>query len=271
MKESKKIWEVDEDYRWYITNHYPEAIEFIKKNRKIFNNKWIDIQDYSTFPKTTPKGSLLPGTNKVILFKSIIFDVFDRKIKPEYIKDDYNLNKYITWQTATEDIESQRANGIKGEQWVLECTLDIEKIPCKTKKVLIPESQKLITNPAYTAFLQSDEYLKYKEAQAEYDIKYSRFRAYRKEFHDFTLPDGSKKTVLLYFKPDEKFEMLRELGVPEEEISISKNELVEPIKPIKPVEPSQTVMAPIPAHYVDRQIPAKWVWHHKIKYIGKKK
>ena len=98
-EQKKKVWEIDLAYRRYVNSHHPEAIEFIKRNADAFQKKgnvWLDIQDYSVFPGTAPDGSNLPGAAKVILFKTIVFDVFPRKMKPDYREEDTDYNRYIT-------------------------------------------------------------------------------------------------------------------------------------------------------------------------------
>ena len=59
----QKTWEVDPAYHNYLSSHYPEAIEFIRKNETIKNkgNVWVDIQGYSEFSDKVPDGSFLPG------------------------------------------------------------------------------------------------------------------------------------------------------------------------------------------------------------------
>lgn len=269
LKNNDKIWEVDIDYQKYISEHHPEAIEFIKKNRKIFNNKWIDIQDYESFSKKASDGSWLPGTKRIILFKQIVFDVFERRIKPEYIKDDINYNRYITWKTATEDIENQRSEGIKGERWILKCSLDTEYISRKKQKVLVPEKQECIINPEYTAYLKTNAYKEYKKNRTEYETRLRSSKEYRHQLHDFTLPDGTRKSFA-FAHPKEKLEMLIKLGVPEKEIQASREALFVPEEPIQPPAPPMRISTTIPAHYEERQIPAKWIWKHSIKFVGKK-
>ena len=53
-------------------------------------------------------------------FNSFIVELFPRKTKPVYPKDATKENKkYITWQTAHEDIEKQREQGFKGSRYII--------------------------------------------------------------------------------------------------------------------------------------------------------
>lgn len=266
----RKEWEGDSAYRRYVSSHHPEAIEFIKRNAKTIKSKgeiWLDVQTYSEFSDKAPDGSDLPGTGKVILFKKIIFDIFPRKIKPQYIKEDTDYNRYITWKTATEDIQKQKAAGNKGERWIVECLLEVNKTQAQSKKVLVPEARKRIENPAYSAYLKSQAYQKYKVEYAAYESRLREYKAYRRNFQEFILPDGTVKRVLLYMRAEEKYEMLRSLGVPEVEIQASRQMLVKPDEPSLPPAPSREITKVIPSHYEDRMIPGKWVWNHSIKSV----
>ena len=96
----KKIWEVDPVYINYLSSHHPEAIEFVKRNAEVIKNKrniWLDIQSYTEFSDKASDGSVLPGTRKVILFKKIIFDIFPRKLKPQYFGDDTDFYRTLRW------------------------------------------------------------------------------------------------------------------------------------------------------------------------------
>ena len=270
----KKVWEVDPDYRRYVSSHHPEAIEFIKRNAAAFQKKgnvWLDIQDYSVFPGTAPDGSNLPGAAKVILFKTIVFDVFPRKMKPDYREEDTDYNRYITWKTATEDIRKQRSEGNRGERWIVECLLDAHRTPDRIKKVLIPLSRIRIENPAFSAYLKSQAYQDYRAKKAAYEAKLAEYRKYRRSFQEFSLPDGTVKRVLLYNRPEEKYEMLRSLGVSETEIQASRQKLVKPEEPLPPPAPPREITKAISAHEEERTIPGKWVWRHTIQTVHREK
>lgn len=263
-----KIWEVDDDYRYYVDSHHPEAIEFIKKNILGLKNKgrmWIDICEYTEFSYDAPDGKRLPGTQDIILFKKIIFEVFTRKINPNYVKNDYEHNRYLTWKAATEDISKQRTQGIKGKKWIVECGLDIKRGASHKIQVSIPERVKYIDNPEYEKYLQSDEYKRYNTDYAEYELKINRYKANRRNYYKFNLPNGSVKEVLLFLHPEEKYKQLRELGVKDEEIEASKLLLEKPIKPEVPKAPDERIRLVVPAHMEEKIIPGKWIWKHYIK------
>ncbi len=266
----KKIWEVDSAYKNYLSTHYPEAIEFIKRNAEKIKNKgniWLDIQKYSEYSGKASDGSALPGAGKVILFKKIVFDIFPRKMKPHYIEEDTDYNRYITWKTATEDIRTQKSAGYKGERWIVECLLDIHKAQSQIKKVLVPPTSKRIVNPAYSTYLQSQAYRQYRAECASYESRLSDYKTYRRNFQEFHLPDGTVKKVLLYMRAEEKYEMLRQLGVSEAEIRESRQRLVKPEEPAPPSAPSREITKTIPGHYEERTVPGKWVWHHSINSV----
>lgn len=264
----KKIWEVDPAYRNYVSSHHPEAIEFIRKNETIKNkgDVWLDIQTFTEFQDTAPDGSYLRGARNIILFKEIKFDIFPRKKRPQYKKGDKEYNKYITWKTATEDIQEQRSAGYKGKRWIVECQLDVHKAKDIIRKELIPETYRIIDNPEYSAYLKSQAYQRYKDEYSAYESRLSVYKTYRCNFQTFHLPDGTTKQVLLYLHPEEKYEMLRTLGVSESEIQRSRQMLVKPIEPVPPPAPKRMIRKVIPAHYKERMIPG-WKWHHYIKSV----
>lgn len=268
----KKIWEIDREYIAYQKNHYPEAIEFIRRNAKGIKNAgniWFDVQTVTEFSSKAPDGSYLSGVKNKILFKKIIFDIFPRKIKPQYVEENDFYNRYTTWKTATKDIQAQRSAGYDGERWIVECLLDQHKMPSKIRKELVPETKKRIENPAYSTYLRSKAYNQYEAEYAAYESRLGEYKDYRHRFHDFHLPDGEVRQVLLYDlkRVEEKFEMLRQLGVKETEIQERRQRLVKPVEPIPPPAPPREIEKTVPAHYEDRTVPGKWAWNHSIKSV----
>ena len=270
-KTKENIWEsYDRGYRRYVHLHHPEAIEFIKQNVKAVKNKgniWIDVQNVTEFSDKAPDGKYLPGVGNVILFKKIVFDIFPRKMKPQYRKDDNFYNRYITWKTATEDIQRQKSAGYEGEQWIVECLLDARKTQKQIKKVHVAETHKRIDNPEYAAYLESEAYRQYKAEYEAYELRRKDYETYRHGFHDFHLPNGETVQILLYKNPEEKFEELKQLGVTETEIQESRQRLVKPVEPIPPPAPPRYITKVIPEHYEDRVFPGKWGWRHSIKLV----
>ncbi|MDO4803677.1 MAG: hypothetical protein Q4A32_02520 [Lachnospiraceae bacterium] len=269
-KDKKRIWEADRAYSQYLKNHHPEAVEFIKQNAEAIKNKsniWLDIKKYSVFPGKAPDGSKLPGAKKVILFQKIVFDIFPRRIKPQYIEGNTPYNRYITWKTATDDIRKQRSGGYKGVRWFVECQLEVHKTKNRTKKELVPATRILIDNPAYLSYLKTQEYQNYKSEYSAYKSRLLEYNNYRRSFQEFRLPDGSIKQVLLYVRAEEKYAMLRSLGVSESEIQKSRERLTKPLEPVPPPAPQREITKMIPAYYKERTIPGKWVWHHSVKFV----
>lgn len=266
-------WRDNKDYHRYLKNHYPEAIEFVKTESKVFKKKrnvWLDIIHYDTFLDIAPDGSRLLNVNK-ILFKKIEFDVFPRKIQPKYIKktkeddrevDDYN--RYITWKTATDDIENQRGKGYQGERWIVECRLDLSKTKDKTKIVHHNESIKKVANPNFDI-----EYKEWLVEMKSYDEIYKPYLININKPQKFVLPNGHIKQVFLRTNQEKKFQELRKLGVKESDIQECKNKLKMPSVQ-KPTMPSHWIVKIIPAHDENRVIKGKWVWHHEIKNVSKK-
>lgn len=273
----EKIWEVDSEYIQYQISHYPEAIEFIRKNVKNFeaegivknkNDVWIDIQKFDTFSNRAPNGRILKGTENIILFREIEFDIFPRKIIPVYVQP-FNAyereNRYITWKTATEDIEKQKMEGCKGERWHLKCEI---KTFAEKRTVVIPKKEKYVMNPEYYTYYDSPAYLRYQDDCGKYTMNCKAYRTFRTSFHDFTLPDGTVKSVLLYNRLEEKFDKLRALGVSESEIQKYRNILAnEPVRPLPPQRPPEFIPKVIPAH---KKQTTEWKYEHTIKSVQKR-
>ena len=270
-KIKENIWEINDlGYRRYVRYHHPEAIQFIKQNAEDIKNKgniWIDVQNVTEFSDKAPDGTYLPGVGNRILFKKIVFEIFPRKMKPQYRKDDNFYNRYITWKTATEDIQKQESAGYEGEQWIVECLLDVHKTQSKIEKVHVAETHKRIDNPEYAAYLESKKYRQYKAEYEAYELRRKDYETYRHGFHDFHLPNGETVQKLLYKNPEEKFEKLKQLGVTETEIQESRQRLVKPVEPIPPPTPPRYITKVIPEHYEDRVVPGKWDWCHAIKFV----
>jgi len=111
----------DAEYISYIDSGESAAVFVV---RDIVNTvdsfgKWIHIVDIDTYKKENR-----------IAFNYIIAELFDRKIKLDYLpKDSYsdidyrNINKYITWQTAHEDINNQKMCNVIGPKYLILCNL----------------------------------------------------------------------------------------------------------------------------------------------------
>ena len=147
----------------------------------------------------------------------------------------------------------------------------MHKTPDRIKKVLIPASRIRIENPAFSAYPKSQAYQDYRAKKADYEAKLAEYRKYRRSFQEFSLPDGTVKRVLLYNRPEEKYEMLRSLGVSETEIQASRQKLVKPEEPVPLPAPPREITKAISAHEEERTIPGKWVWRHTIKSVHREK
>ena len=113
-KSSKKKIKYSDEYISYIENGDSAAVFIVRDIVKSINTSgmWIDVIDTSGY-KNIKKDSKWD-------FSSITVEFFPRKIKPIYPKDASEGDiKYITWETATEDIDEQRSQGFKGEKFTV--------------------------------------------------------------------------------------------------------------------------------------------------------
>ncbi|MBP0972873.1 MAG: hypothetical protein J5851_03095 [Oscillospiraceae bacterium] len=74
--------------------------------------KWIDVIDMNTFTHTSG----------CLGFNWIIVELFPRITVPEYTND-RELNRYLCWQAAHEDIAAHRSRGHHGEKHLVLCSL----------------------------------------------------------------------------------------------------------------------------------------------------
>ncbi|MBD8068795.1 hypothetical protein [Bacillus sp. PS06] len=109
----------DEAYIAYLERSESVAVIIVRDLIKTIDTKdrWVDVRMLER--------RFLSDLDRDFSF--IIVELFQRKLKPNYPKKkiedtdfDYkNLKAYITWKTATADINSQRANGIKGDVYII--------------------------------------------------------------------------------------------------------------------------------------------------------
>jgi hypothetical protein len=103
-------------YEAYQKSEESFIVSMIKVHVKDLDtiNKWIDVVDYDC----------CRWINEKPCFKYIIFELFDRKIKPKYPpKADIHLKRALTWNVSHEDIDNQKSNGIKGPLFLVTCSL----------------------------------------------------------------------------------------------------------------------------------------------------
>ena len=109
----------DDAYITYVKSHISTAVLIVRDMVKDIDTKgkWIDVRHLEERFLSHYNGD----------FSFIIAELFSRKQKPIYPKKmvhetdaEYkNRIAYITWQTATADIEQQRTEGIKGDAYIV--------------------------------------------------------------------------------------------------------------------------------------------------------
>jgi len=103
-------------YLEYASTDEAYAILFVKKNLNASLNKWVDILSYD---------HAWGFEHQKLAFKSVTCELFERCVQPKYPKKSdfptqqaYEMAcRAITWNTAHEDIERQRARGVHGRQY----------------------------------------------------------------------------------------------------------------------------------------------------------
>ena len=107
-KKQRKIY--DSEYISYVERGYSAAV-FI--TRDVVDSidttgKWIEILDTESDKNKWDQWD----------FKSIMVEIFPRKINPVYPKNsDIDEKHYITWKTAQKDIAAQRLENYVGEKF----------------------------------------------------------------------------------------------------------------------------------------------------------
>lgn len=112
-----KDWKHDDDYISYIESGESAAVFIVRDivNSVNTKGKWVDVVSLNTYHKK--------GAGDRIAFNWIIVELFPRKMKPQYDKNDWAHNRYLTWVTAHEDIAKQRQAGFHGEKYLVLCNL----------------------------------------------------------------------------------------------------------------------------------------------------
>lgn len=107
----------DAEYISYVESGESAAVFIVRDLVKSIETKgkWVDVISLNTYYK---KGA---GDRKA--FNWIIVELFPRKLQPKYDKSDAENNRYLTWVTAHEDIAKQRRAGVKGEKYLVLCSL----------------------------------------------------------------------------------------------------------------------------------------------------
>ncbi len=113
-KNSQK-WRYDAEYIRYVESGESAAVFVVRDVVQAINTsgKWIDIISLDCYDEE-PDGKA---------FNWIVCELFPRKIQPQYIDEDTDYNRYITWKTAHDDISQQRRKGGKGPKFLVLCRL----------------------------------------------------------------------------------------------------------------------------------------------------
>jgi len=110
----------DKEYARYVHSGEALAIAVLKGSDRCPWTKglWLDIVDMDTFERKVPTvcqpRSYHDRVEKTC-FNWIVAEPFPRKINPEYTKGDDDLNRYLTWKAANEDIANARKSGYHGK------------------------------------------------------------------------------------------------------------------------------------------------------------
>lgn len=112
-----KDWKHDDDYINYIESGESAAVFIVRDIVKSINTKgkWVDVVSLNTYHKK--------GAGDRMAFNWIIVELYPRKMQPQYDKNDWAHNRYLTWVTAHEDIAKQRQAGFHGEKYLVLCNL----------------------------------------------------------------------------------------------------------------------------------------------------
>lgn len=115
----KNSQQYDEAYITYVKSNISTAVLIVRDMVKDIDTKgkWIDVRHLEKRFLSHHEGD----------FSFIIVELFSRRQKPTYPKkmaqetdSEYkNRIAYITWQTATADIDQQRVQGIKGDVYIV--------------------------------------------------------------------------------------------------------------------------------------------------------
>lgn len=112
-----KAWKYDDEYISYIASGESAAVFVVRDIVSSIDTKgkWIDVISLNTYEKS--------GAGDRKAFNWIIVELFPRKINPKYDKLDPANNRYLTWVTASRDIEEQRQKGYHGDKYLVLCDL----------------------------------------------------------------------------------------------------------------------------------------------------
>lgn len=104
------------EYFDYLKSDEAAIVYIVKKFATNLDTKkkWIDVVDFDCWGSKGGKPA----------FNYIVVELFDRMIFPKYPKNaNSQLNKAITWRTCHDDICQQRSKGIRGQIFLITCSL----------------------------------------------------------------------------------------------------------------------------------------------------
>lgn len=135
----KDSWKHDPEYIRYVESGESAAVFIVRDVVQAVNTsgKWISIVSMNS-RKEEPDGWA---------FDWIVCELFPRKIQPYYIEpksdnpkdiqEARDYNRYLTWQTARDDIYAQRSKGYHGPKFLVLCKLlNNNKGKCITLKLI---------------------------------------------------------------------------------------------------------------------------------------
>lgn len=137
-REEKKIFKHDPEYIAYVNSGESAAVFIVRDCASDIDCKgqWIDVVELIGDKDEYGQWD----------FKRIRVELFERKIKAEYPKGaDKEERRYITWRTATDDIESQKKEGITGPRYELHPKLKAVWIKGERKCKYITENNKRLS------------------------------------------------------------------------------------------------------------------------------
>lgn len=137
-----------EKYKQYCTTAESFAVLFVKKYLRAAEGKWIDILNFEI-------GCY--NDARELEFEYVTCELFQKELKPKYLPrkifatEEYYILpcRAVTWETAHEDIDAQRAKNIQGVKYSLKGVRKKFKNPNYTDEYFTkdaPEEIKALAN-----------------------------------------------------------------------------------------------------------------------------
>lgn len=204
----KNSQQYDDAYITYVKSNTSAAVLIVRDIVKDIDTKgkWIDVRHMEKRFLSHDDGD----------FSFMIVELFSRKQKPIYPKKmagetdwDYkNRIAYITWQTATADIDRQRTQGIKGDVYIVLPSLKNEHESTYDKHYIVWDN----TRRHFKRVRESNQYvIIIKPPKWGYDIvatkkiNHQQLRYIEKNLNQIIRKTHKKQAVTLsMFSPQEK-------------------------------------------------------------------